>query len=531
MMNVGDSSLVGGFFALQSVQRTFDMGKEGDVISLLKAVHQNPIDADVKNHIRDLVFAYRQMPSPTTLIELQTLFAEVGIEISASVSSVSSALPLSVPVKAVSVQDTNFLYQSKGIGRTRPQFSFAHTTPTTARTVAQVVSQPSIDLAKAQEALQTEIAVIGVPSYKEGSEVEAVEPITEIISSETLSSAVSTPYVPPHMIIEPVSGFTHHVDDEPEVPQPIRVSQPVTDYAERIKEIKHLVNEKVGNPVNLIDSNNTLGKEYMNALLDAMKKVNGGQPQEVADAMIRLENACTQVMGIDSVPIMTPGSTGFTKDQHSEVHTPVFNEVEIPAAVKETPAEEKVQIGYSEEVNPVRITVVKDEPLVSVFETLPSDSQEKKQTDSDETHTITPLHSVAEEKQVQDSRRFEQKAQTEAHEVQEALQISQMDPLMTPQITAGLSQLLSEWSLFKSSGIFGTGPSGKDHALYTKLRSLTMATVIAGRFEGATPKMRQSIGDYMNGWRYEEGIVHEVGETFEHYLRRVIFVILNKKKK
>ena len=57
-----------------------------------------------------------------------------------------------------------------------------------------------------------------------------------------------------------------------------------------------------------------------------------------------------------------------------------------------------------------------------------------------------------------------------------------------------------------------------------------MAAVIAGRFEGATPVIKQSITDYMNGWRYEEGIVHEHTETFEHYLRRVIHHILNKKK-
>ncbi len=30
----------------------------------------------------------------------------------------------------------------------------------------------------------------------------------------------------------------------------------------------------------------------------------------------------------------------------------------------------------------------------------------------------------------------------------------------------------------------------------------------------------------MNGWRYEEGILHQHEETFEHYLRRVIQKIL-----
>jgi len=66
--------------------------------------------------------------------------------------------------------------------------------------------------------------------------------------------------------------------------------------------------------------------------------------------------------------------------------------------------------------------------------------------------------------------------------------------------------------------------------LYKKLASLTMAAVIAGRFEGATPRIKQSITDYMNGWRYEEGVVHEHGESFEHYLRKVIRHILEKQK-
>ena len=103
--------------------------------------------------------------------------------------------------------------------------------------------------------------------------------------------------------------------------------------------------------------------------------------------------------------------------------------------------------------------------------------------------------------------------------------------LASAAVTAGLGQLLSEWSLFKSSGIFGTGPSGKDHVLYLKLAPLTMSAVIAGRFDGVTNAIKQSIADYMNGWRYEQGIVYEKDETFEHYLRRVIRHIIDLQNK
>ena len=54
-----------------------------------------------------------------------------------------------------------------------------------------------------------------------------------------------------------------------------------------------------------------------------------------------------------------------------------------------------------------------------------------------------------------------------------------------------------------------------------------MPFILAGRFEGASPEIKQSITDYMNGWRYEQGIVYEKGETFEQYLRRVIKHIID----
>jgi hypothetical protein len=142
----------------------------------------------------------------------------------------------------------------------------------------------------------------------------------------------------------------------------------------------------------------------------------------------------------------------------------------------------------------------------------------------------TMLRSVASDKQQQDQRRASQVQSMAQSAEAEKKRIAELDPLLTPAVTAGLGQLLSEWGLFKSSGIFGTGPSGKDHILYQKLAPLTMAAVIAGRFEGVTPQIKQSITDYMNGWRYEEEIIHEHQETFEHYLRRVIFHILNKTK-
>ena len=104
------------------------------------------------------------------------------------------------------------------------------------------------------------------------------------------------------------------------------------------------------------------------------------------------------------------------------------------------------------------------------------------------------------------------------------------DPLKTTEVEDGLHQLLSDWTLFKKSGLFGTGPSGVQHPLYLKVKNLQIPLLLAGRFEGATQEIKQSITDYMNGWRYEQGIIYEQGETFDHYLRRVIRHILDLQK-
>ncbi|MCA9360882.1 hypothetical protein KC730_03260, partial [Candidatus Kaiserbacteria bacterium] len=104
------------------------------------------------------------------------------------------------------------------------------------------------------------------------------------------------------------------------------------------------------------------------------------------------------------------------------------------------------------------------------------------------------------------------------------------DPLYTDEIDQGLQQLLEEWPIFKKSGLFGTGPKGREHPLFIKISGLQIPLLLAGRFEGATQEIKQSVTDYMNGWRYEQGIIYEHGEAFEHYLRRVIRHIIDLQK-
>jgi hypothetical protein len=105
------------------------------------------------------------------------------------------------------------------------------------------------------------------------------------------------------------------------------------------------------------------------------------------------------------------------------------------------------------------------------------------------------------------------------------------DDLMTPDITVGLSQLLSEWKIFKGSGLFGMGPGGIDHPLYIAIKDSTMLSIMNGTFTGATDEIQQSINDYINGWRYEQSIIPQHSETFEHFLRRVVRKVLKDAKR
>lgn len=102
--------------------------------------------------------------------------------------------------------------------------------------------------------------------------------------------------------------------------------------------------------------------------------------------------------------------------------------------------------------------------------------------------------------------------------------------LFTPEITEALDTLLHEWSIFSSSGLFGTGPGGPEHPVYQRLAPLSMGEVIAGRWEGTNSKTQKAIKEYVDAWRHEQGIAYTINETFEHYLRRVVQKILKRQK-
>ena len=78
--NVG-GSLGGSSLVLVTSQSSFDVRSESDVIALLRLIHINTINPDLKNHLRDLIFAFRQDQNPAVLAELQATFVPLGVTI------------------------------------------------------------------------------------------------------------------------------------------------------------------------------------------------------------------------------------------------------------------------------------------------------------------------------------------------------------------------------------------------------------------------------------------------------------------
>ncbi|MEZ4195627.1 MAG: hypothetical protein R3B53_04550 [Candidatus Paceibacterota bacterium] len=299
----------------------------------------------------------------------------------------------------------------------------------------------------------------------------------------------------------------------------------------------------------------------MNALLEAMKKLSSGAVSEMEPAMARLENSFAQV----EVAIQAHQASG----NYSSLVT-------NPAPITIAPINASNYTStYTVPVQPVPVVPANNynvtAPVTPVTPTTPeplptrpvaayvSSSPEPVPESHSRLHTFPaqpiPINDVSEpdpaetlqaateatrETFVEEKSGFEdsslastgQKVLT-PQDLPDPASLATSedgDPLFTKEVDDGLEQLLADWSLFKKSGLFGTGPKGREHPLFKKIADLQVPLLLAGRFEGSTQEIRQSVTDYMNGWRYEQGIIYSPGETFEKYLRRVIKHILDLQK-
>ncbi len=453
-------------------KKSFDLSSQTDALALLNYVRGKAMDPELQNVTRNMILDYVFTPNHnlfTQITENLTLIDNVEVFDSRSNNE----------AQTVSLKAEEPVLPRASFGSARPKPIFAQNLPTTPTPTPTAAPLPDLKPTTVKE---------------------------EVVQTEDVVSSAS------------------EVDPVPAVPVP---DSPV-DHLGRIKEIKKLVNEKVGNPVNLIDANNEVGREYMNALLDAMKKVHGGESSAVTAAMQRLETAYESVeKTLKETPLDTIETTP-TPVAATMTAAPVSGFAAAAKSVEPTPAPE---VTAAEPISaPVADPVPEPVTPATVPKSEPSAPEVSLEPLQDSPEPAVPsaggLKSLATDLQ---NESIEKEKNTPVPEVAPAS--TNADPLMDPKITNGLDQLLSEWSLFKSSGLFGTGPSGREHPMYKTLAALPMSSVVSGRFEGASTEVKQSLTDYMNGWRYEQGMVHEIGETFEHYLRRVITAILAKQPK
>lgn len=533
-----------------------DLGTESGVLAALALVRGSSASGRTKAELRDLIFNYRASGGDLLLrseieAELATLTpAEAGVQ------SQASTVPANLPI----VETSESTVQS---AVPRPSYGFPGSRPAPR---FEVVKTPAVTpiVPEMAEDVRTTIPVrvaerVITPRVVE-SDTVLPPPVPEVLPTipEPLAETPVTEAVASASVSVP-SGANHEA------------SPHVTNEAakNRIAEIKQRVNEKVGNAVNLLDRDNTIGREYMTALLEAMKAT--ASDGDVRGTMARLETAFAKVEALLLAPLPTKEPESIPEPiavtPAPQVIPPVATEVApiepVSPVMPIEPVAPIAPVVSTPKIMPVIPSVAPSEPVSVV-----SQSTALPQTLADLTANLQPREPVTPPVEpvrppitswdsitaaegaeaviqplnvpvppvvprtapvispVADSTPLKTPADLPtAQELKERSGV--VDPLLDVDVDTGLEQLLSEWSLFRKSGIFGTGPKGRQHPLYVTLAPINMSLILSGRFEGATPEIRQSISDYMNGWRYEQGILHQPEETFEHYLRRVIRHIID----
>ncbi len=512
-----------------SLGTSFDFNTQAGVMAVLAAVRQSALTPAQKNELRDLVFLYANGGGDASVrISLEQKLTTYQIKPVAAVSkSASETTPVVLP-----------------FGSSRPQPSF--TAPVAAVPVMTTPGTPSsVSAVDATPVVPVPVSEVTVPVVP----LSVATPVVEVKSIPLPVPApapVVTPAAPvvatPNAPVTPSVATSASVTptSTPVQGTPAAFSDINTNYLDRIREIKTAVNSKVGNPVNLVDIDNAVGREYMNALLDAMKRLSGGAGQ-IDPAMERLEVAFEAV----EVAIAAHENAKNAPQIVAEPATPIVEnvpEIKESVAAPVTPAAEPVITSV-----PVPELVTKPD-----FDEIPLVREDDMRWDAitpvtpppqaehAEPALVTPVQNPVFSSIVNDRAAVtaasvapivEEQAPLTPQDLPVTIAANTNDPLLAKEIDDGLEQLLSDWILFKKSGLFGTGPKGREHPLFKKLAPLQIPLLLAGRFEGSTQEIKQSITDYMNGWRYEQGIIYEQGETFEHYLRRVIKQILDLQKK
>jgi hypothetical protein len=560
----------------------FDFSTPTAVMAILKTLRaQAEVEASVRNEIRDQIFAYTSSGGKDDASRqvIEARLRAVGI----TPESIGQAIET-----ANSASDSKPSAPKAGfsVGRVAPTFtgSFAPTPQAVKKANELLKKSPTVS--PVVETLvpppQPPVAVEELKPLPTPTPPPPVNKIVPTIPVTPIPTAI--PVVEPMLLAEekkPVAQTNvprEATVNPPSVPEVSSTGLDTVELLERIRVIKADINARVGNPVNLVAINSTIGREYMSSLLEAMKQLGSGNPSSITTAMKRLEIAYEQALSVIEMPeeenpnsmppqaIVPPTPPAMptpvpTQPQSIPV-VPVVNPPPVPSTyptssissappVTQIPSAMPAPVVTPEPkpgpVAPVPVQMKAVEPTTTSYTnpplgvtraatttpaklptTIPVTASPVEISQTTEPPAPVPIHSskLAPAKSVAMA--------TPLRKVEELPTLAEVknrtelgNPLYAQEISEGLVQLLSEWTIFSKSGIFGTGPRGIDHPLYKKLAPLKIPLIISGRFEGATEEVRQSITDYMNGWRYEQGIIYEKDETFEIYLRRVIRHIID----
>lgn len=546
-------------------KHAFDLHSQKGVADLLAQVRSSAMPAATKTTIRELVLKYAQRGGDAGVREELEVMLE-GIDFNGGTGETDSKLvPAEEPAELEEAPAKSSLARRFFGGRPVPTFAPVSVQQKEAKEASEKNDAPApepkvmvVETAPTTESVlvekQPEPAPAPVAKSEETEEVASVpEPVAE--EQKTEPEPAPEPKAAPEPVPEPAPA-------------------PTNDNLARIQEIKREVIALVGNPVNLVNTNNEIGREYMSALLDAMKKNNAGTRAQSSEAMERLEAAFASVQRVVAVDA-TPDPASVVEEQ-KPAPEPVVKEPKSEQAVATDPEPEEdskpaVETSVDSKIQEIETEVIAEEPTLggAPLKDIPAHGFSKppepaarpeKEPSMPKVPPPPPLGEPERKEEVVSQPVLaaeEKKSESESEPVptlesidksetvkgpEEAISVSTPSPkahtltgedgsLMAPEITVGLEQLLSEWKIFKSSGLFGMGPSGIDHPLYLAIKDSSMLSVDKGNFNGVTEDIQRSITDYLNGWRYEQGIVYQHTETFEHFLRRVVKRILDKTKK
>jgi len=457
-----------------------DIANEHDVLKLLRVVRHSQLDEANKNQLRDLVFTL-QSDKEETLLKLSPLLASlpvrlVGITPASDLSDVDANNVPSQPT-----DDNVAPVPPIGFGRLQPVFKIS---PKPAKATKVVPPTPS----------PTAMATPTVASTTEPAETLATDQKTTSVKPEPIAPNTSVAVTPPQ---------------KSTTSSPSAETTPPKDVSARINEIKQTVNQQAGNVVHLVENTGDIGREYMDALLGAMKAPAGSAAS--VEAMNRLETAFSMVCETLTAQSLSPKSD----ETVAANPTPATPNLEPKPTV--APA-----VTPKPQTAPQTAPTHKG-PLAASRLSLASKKRKQEPKTQEEVAQSEMLRSVAS----LDSSLARQNRITRIQAPSPA-QPEKDNSLMSADVSNGLRQLLQQWKIFSSRSLFGKGVQGVEHPLYQTLKDTSMSLVMFGRYEGSTPEIERDLRNHINGWKFEQGVMYDMTETFEHYLRRVVKTILDK---